>query len=520
MPSGGATRGDQGGIVVVFLLLLFATFLFSANSSSGQRSAAAGVITLLLFPLVWFVPRAGLPAMVTFLMTMGGLRRSLIPLLGYSEADPIILISPIVATICFVNLLINRRLRPTSQLGKWATILMCLMGLAVLNPLQGNPLVGLTGAAFYLVPLMWYCIGKNVGTPQITTKLIQVILLVSVLSAVAGLKQYFFGFSDAELEWFKVANFSNAVGSTERPVSFFTSPSEYASFLSIGFVICFCNFLRGQKNYLVIALFLIYALFLTGIRGGIVASAGASILVWAVQGKKVRDWIPRIAVALAVIVVGGFLGLQKVGSATEGLSGTDAGNMISHQVEGLTDPLKKGASIHGHLENIQIAFISGIKMPVGYGLGASTIGSIRFGGSSSFNAETDIATLFYCLGAIGGVVFLRVIVVTFRAAGQYWYYTRSYAPLVTIGVLAASNGSWLTPGHYAQSVAVWLLIGCLDNSWKDGRIIPGLTEKMKQSKSPLSIWRRNLIRRLRGTDSAWEASYQRAGQNALPRQTR
>ncbi|MES2459921.1 MAG: hypothetical protein V4671_05000 [Armatimonadota bacterium] len=494
-------------MVVVFLVLLFATFLFSANSSAGQRSAIAGVVTLLLFPLVWFVPRAGIPAMLGFLMVMGGLRRSLIPLLGYTELDPIILVSPVVATICFVNLAINRKLRPTTQLGKWTMVLMGCMGIAILNPLQGNPLVGLTGAAFYLVPLMWYCVGRNVGSPEIITKVINTVLFLSVLGAINGLKQHFFGFSDAEREWFRLSSFTNLVGGTERPMSFYTSPAEYANFLAIGILICVCNCFQKQKAYVFVALFLAYALFLTGIRGIIVATAGASTLIWAVQGREMRGWIPRVVIALMIVGVGGFLGLQQLGSVAESVGGGNSGaELVNHQIQGLTDPLSKNSSAHGHLGNISLALISGLKMPIGYGLGASTMGSTRFGGSASFNAETDLATIFYSLGAIGGVVFIGVIVNCFRSAGLYWYHTRAYSPLVIMGILVAANGNWLTPGHYAESALIWALIGCLDRSWSDGKWIPGLTQKRKQGRSGIAVWKQSIARRLGNTTPSWETS--------------
>ena len=514
MPTGGSSRGDQGGLVVVFLVLLFATFLFSANSSSGQRNAIAGVASLTLFPLLWFAPRTGMPVALVFLMTLGGFRRGLIPIFGYTEFDPLLLVSPVIATICFVNFAIKRQLKPTTQLSKWVLAFMLLMGISVLNPLQGGPLVGLTGAAFYLVPLMWYCIGRQFGTPGTVKAIMQVTLTVSILGALLGLKQHFFGFSDAEKEWFYLSHFTNQVGGTERAMSFYTSPAEYANFLSLGVIICFCSFLRGQRGFLLIALFLAYAMFMTGIRGIVICCVGACTLMWAVQGQTIRGWIPRIVIALIVVGVGGVFGLLQIGSAAETIGGGASGaEMVNHQIEGLTNPLKKGSSTQGHLGNIGTAIVEGIKMPIGYGLGSSTMGSTRFGGSASFNAETDVATILYAMGLIGGIAFIGTIVVCFRALGLYWYHTRTYIPLVVMGALVSSNGNWLTPGNYAQSVFVWMLIGCLDRTWNDGRNIPGLIEKMKRASGSINIWKNTLAKRLKGTNPSWEAAYLRAGQS-------
>jgi hypothetical protein len=451
--------------------------------------------------------------MLGFLMVMGGFRRSLIPLLGYTETDPLLLVSPVAATICFVNLAINRQLRPSTQLGKWIMGLMACMGLAVLNPLQGNPLVGLTGAAFYLVPLMWYCIGRNVGTPQIVKTISQIVLFASVMGAIYGLKQHFFGFSAADNEWFKLSKFTLQVGGTQRPMSFYTSPAEYANFLSLGIIVCFCNYLRGQRVYVLLALFLAYALFMTGIRGNLLSCVGSCTLMWAIQGREIRQWIPRVVAAAVIVGVGGVLGLQQIGTVAESVGGGSSGaEMVTHQVEGLTDPLAEDSSVHGHLNLIATGILGGIKMPIGYGLGATTMGSGRFGGSASFSAEIDIANMFYSLGIAGGIAFIGVIVTCFRAAALYWYHTRAYAPLLIIGALASSNGNWLTAGHYSQAALVWILIGCLDRSWRDGRAVPGFKPKLKQNKTAAAIWRRALDKRLRGVTPSWEATYLRASQ--------
>ena len=518
MPAGGSSRGDQGGLVVVFLVLLFATFLFSANSSSGQRGAVAGVIAMLLFPLAWFSPRAGLPAMVIYLMVMGGFRRFLIPILGYTELDPLLIVGPAVATICFINFVINRQIKPTTQIGKWVIGLMACMGLAIFNPLQGNPLVGLTGAAFYLVPLMWYCVGRNFGTVQTIKTLANLVLITSIFGAVYGLKQHFFGFTDAELQWFRLAAFSNAVGGTERTMSFYTSPAEYANFLAIGIAICFSYFLKGKKIFILLILFLAYAMLLTGIRGVFFVSAGACMVMWAVQGRDQRAWVPRVVLAVFIVGLGGFFSLQQLGGAAKSVGGGDTGaEMVNHQIEGLTDPLGKNSTAQNHLGLIGIGIIEGIKMPVGYGLGATTLGVGHFGGAgaTTFNAENDVASIFYSLGLIGGIFLIGSIVVTFRAAFMYWAQTRTAAPLVVLGILVSSYGNWLTAGNYAQSVFVWVLVGCLDRCWRDGRAVPGFTSPTKGDLGAIAIWKRTLSRRLRGVSPSWEASYRRAGKGKV-----
>ena len=513
MPSGGSSRGDQGGLVVVFLVLLFATFLFSANSSSGQRSAVAGVIAMLLFPLAWFSPRAGLPAMIIYLMIMGGFRRFLIPLLGYTELDPLLIVSPAVATICFLNFVVNRQLKPTTQIGKWVIGLMACMGLAVFNPLQGGPLVGLTGAAFYLVPLMWYCIGRNFGTEQAIRTIVRLVLITSVLGAVYGLKQRFFGFSDAELTWFRLSAFSNAVGGTQRAMSFFTSPAEYANFLSVGITICYSYVLKGRRVFILLSLFLAYAMLLTGIRGVVFYTAGACMVMWAIQGRSMRAWLPRVVLAAIFVGLGGFFSLQQIGSAAQSVGGGSGGaELLNHQVEGLTNPLAKNSTAHDHISLIAGGLVEGIKMPIGYGLGATTAGSSRFGGSITYNAENDLGSIFFSLGLIGGIFFAGSIVVTFRAAILYWYHTRNYAPLVVIGILVSCFGNWLTSGNYAQSVFVWIMIGCLDRCWRDGRGVPGLDLKLKTNRSSIAVWKQAMARRLGGMSPSWESSFLRASQ--------
>ncbi|MBC8103076.1 MAG: hypothetical protein H7Z41_10870 [Cytophagales bacterium] len=510
--GGGASRSDQSGMAVVLLVLIFAAFLFSANSTTGQRNVIAGVLAVVLFPLAWFLPRVGLPVVAIYMTTMGGFRRLLIPAFGYTELDPLLLVGPIVAVLCFVNLVTNKQLRPTTKVGKWTLVLMALMAVAVVNPLQGSILVGISGIFFYIVPIMWYCVGRNTGTPQIMTALIRTLLVITILGALLGLKQGFFGFSDAEQLWFRESGFSLAVIGTQRTMSFFTAPSEYGSFLSIGIVIAFSYFLRGARLAVVPMLLLFYGLLLTSQRGAVVGTAGACMVMWAVQGRSVRAWIPRIVAAALVLGIGGYISLKQLSSVTEAVGGNDGGAvMLNHQIEGLTDPFGKGSTAGGHLALIGWGIMGGIRTPIGHGLGSTTMGSGRFGGTATFSSEYDIGSMFWSLGVFGGVVFVGMIVATYRTLGLYWYHTRSHIPLVMIGILVTSQGSWLAPGHYAQSAIVWIMIGCVDRIWRDGRLIPGLTQKLAGRKTSLSIWKQAIARRLSGASPSWEASYRRAG---------
>src|SRR5207245_6962083 len=91
----------------------------------------------------------------------------------YTGDDPIHLLTPLVTLMALVMLLRSQRLnmfRATPLAGS-VSVLGLIFVLEVFNPLQGSLLIGLSGALFMLVPLVWFYFGQSVSEKFIHTAL-------------------------------------------------------------------------------------------------------------------------------------------------------------------------------------------------------------------------------------------------------------------------------------------------------------------------------------------------------------
>src|SRR6266849_6503602 len=142
------------------LMLPLSALVAWAVSIGGQALRGlilGGLVWAMALPL--FVSlEAGLIAMMLFEPLRGFLRRAQYLFLPYTQADPIHIVTPLV-TILALGMLLQRRrfaiFRETPLAGP-VSILGLIYFLEVFNPLQGSLTVGLSGALFMLVPVVWF----------------------------------------------------------------------------------------------------------------------------------------------------------------------------------------------------------------------------------------------------------------------------------------------------------------------------------------------------------------------------
>jgi hypothetical protein len=440
----------------------------SGDIATQTRAVIAVLVALTLHGILATRPRIGLCAVLIWLALLGEVRRDLIPLVGYTETDPLIVAAPFLAILHLLFLWYRKRIATDTKTRRWVAVLMVWMGFEALNPMQGGLLVGVSGIMFNMTPIFWFWIARSSGSLKSLRMLGAVVLTLAVVAGLVGLRQTYIGFSAAEQQWIEITKFTLAInGTVLRPMSTFCSPAEYSNFVGVGTAVAFAYFLRGHRLALVLVVFLATALFLSSARSSTFTSIGASVILWALQGRSMRVWAPRLAVGIAVIGAGGYYALHSVD--TSSYDNTNK-QLVSHEINGLTDPFGKSSDGTAHATLVTGGVLTGITNPIGYGLGANTMAGLRLHDSSGTakNAEFDIATMFATLGVIGGVAFVGSMVLTIRSAVSAWNYTRAIGPLVVVAIVVASFGSWLTAGHYEQGPMVWLSLGLLDGFWADG----------------------------------------------------
>lgn len=407
-------------------------------------------------------PRAAILSLFVFLTLMGDLRRYVGTVFGFSGTDPLLLVGPVTTLLMMIALLVNKAIRLDTKLSRAVAGMMGFMLLQMFNPLQGGIAVGLGGAMFYVIPLCWFWLGKRYATPELVNFVaLRVVLPLSVLAAALAMYQLLFGFLPFELAWIKTYAYGSlyASATTIKPVSFFTNAIEYVRYLCLGMAfIAACWF---RKIYLPILLLplLFTAMFLESSRGPVVLTLFVFAMLWAAQGRSRITWVPRFALALALGSAGMAYGLTELNDASLSAQTSD---LVQHQTQGLLNPLdERHSTATTHFAMIEVGIESGLRNPVGKGIGSTTLAGSRFGHESG-SSEVDFSDMFMGLGVVGGVLYLWMAYLILKQAFELWQRTRQLHALIILGALLSCPGSWLLFGEYAKNPILWFLIGALD----------------------------------------------------------
>ncbi len=426
-------------------------------------------IGCILFLLLRRSPAWGVFLTLLYLSLLGGIRRWLVPALGWTSADPLLLVAPTLVLINFLNMLLTRRVPTDTRLARSLLWLLAIMFVEIFNPLQGSLSVGLAGVLFTIVPVLWYYYGRHMGSEIVLRRLLAAVVGIALLGALYGLYQTYFGLLPAEKEWLELNKASyGALFVTDKIIrvfSFFTSSQEYMQVVGMGVVVLWAAFLRGARLALLPLPFLAAMIFLSSMRGAVVVTLFACMVLWAVQGRAVLAWGPRFALALILAAAGLSWSLQQVQSQ-EYDTRTQA--LVTHQVNGLlasSDPKRPVSTAGTHMFMVASGVLAGFRVPTGRGLGSTTIAGSKFDDDNkNSGTEVDISDAFAALGFAGGFVYLGVICFVMSSVIQLWRATRSFTALATLGVLVVHMGHWLHGGSYAATMIVWFLIGGMERS--------------------------------------------------------
>ena len=454
----------------VAVLALLAAFLF--QTPDGQRILLVVTILGCLLMLMSYSPKVGIPGLLVYLSFLGGMRRWLIPVFGWPKNDPLLLVAPLLAILFFLNLFPTRRFPTDTKLTCLLNGLLVFMIVEIINPLQGGLAVGIAGALFYVVPLIWFYLGRLKATPIILTRLFIISIGISILAAIYGLYQTWFGYLPSEEQWVHLTHMESLhIGGGNRAFAFFTFAAEYDWFLCLGVILLWVAFLRGKYFALAPIPLLVLAIFFESGRGPIVSTLATCVALWAIQGRTIRVWLPRSALALALAVVGLVLSLQQA-QQMQFSSQTQA--LVTHQTSGLLDPTNSKTSTAGvHSGMILHGFVVGFTSPIGQGLGKTTIAAQKFG-SGQGSMEQDMSNMFVSLGFIGGLLYIVIVGTILVMAIRFWHQTRSGIALAIVGILFLNFGQWLNGGQYSLAFLIWFCIGALDQMYK--------AEQLKQTR--------------------------------------
>ena len=456
----------------VLMLLPFTLGLYGIDEpSAGTLSEPLRIMIALTLAAVIGgsivqYPMIGFSILAAFLPFLGLIRRELIPSIGYQSNEPLTRIGAAVGTLLFIRIASNRWISVKNTTTKIAIALLVVMVLQIFNPNQGGILVGLGGAMFYIGPLLWFFVGRHHGGKQTLATVGTVLVITSVIAALIGLRQQFGEMSNVERYWMVVSKYKQFLNNdVVRVFGASLSFGEYVTLMLMGAMVAWTRFLLRKYLYAIPFVFIAGTIFLSSSRSGVVMLLAGCIISWSFVDKRPATRIPRIVLGVGIGIAGLLIGLNQTRSLN---LDRNAAVFVDHQVEGLTNPLgSERSTATKHAGLVEIGFTSGIRNPIGRGLGSTTIAGRRFsqggdGEDGTFSTELDFTNIIVSTGFIGGILYMVLMGRMSWVIVKLWDIRRTSTSLEWIAIAVVTFGNWLQGGYYAPSILIWSCFGIMD----------------------------------------------------------
>lgn len=461
--------------------------LQAASAVTVMAIAAGGQVLRgwVLAALTWVLAlpllvglEAGLLAMILFEPFRGLLRRGQYLFLEYSSQDPIHVVTPIVTIVALVAVVRSHRLAflTASPLAGPVSLLALLYLLEVFNPLQGGVVVGLSGAMFSLIPLLWFYFGQYVKLDFIS-KVLKLMVVIGIVSSLYGIYQLIFGYPSFEQYWIDNTEFyqSIALGHVERALATFSSAEEWGRYVEFA-AIAALGFSAGQKRlaarlgWLMAGFALCGFVAFTGQRAAAFGLAFGLIALLILTARSFGRGIGRATVLLLPFVLLTFL--IKPPEAEEMWSNDETekvSTVLLHTQRGMLNPSKEG-SFQERMTNWGFLLTEVIPYrPLGAGVGAGSLAELRFSGDVEELPPIDSSILLQGItcGIPGMFLFIWIL------SRSTWFAmrgardeTQDAERLRTKRILAAiivalivNSVFGLTFTLYSVAPLVWLFLG-------------------------------------------------------------
>jgi hypothetical protein len=424
---------------------------------------------------------------LAFLSLLGDVRRVVAASFGQPTLDLLLLVGPGMAVVLAFPLLL--RVRLSERLSRAMFLLLAVMIAEIFNPQQGGVSVGLSGALFYIAPVLWFWVGRELASPAVVERLLYNILFpLAVAAAVLGLCQNFIGFLPFEQAWIDVASKTYVVlhvGSAVRAFGFSVSSAEYAALLAMGAGGTAAAYFGSKRHWVVAVPLLVAMVVLASSRGVLIRLIMSFAVVWVM--RKGGRFASRKIVYAAILALASLLALALIAlhfapseaAPSEKSSATQS--LLAHQTGGFAHPLDPRYSTAGvHSDMIMLGLKEGFLNPLGHGLGSTTLAATKFGGDpNASSSEVDVSDMFISLGLIGGLIYVYIVFATFRRAFAYTQAASLTVSLPVLAILVSTVATWMIGGQYSTSSTVCFLIGALVHE-----------EKLERSEiSPENIYR-------------------------------
>jgi hypothetical protein len=359
--------------------------------------------------------------------------------------------------------------RRWSVMGALVAALSVVALLEVFNSRQGPVRAGVVGLLFWLVPMLWFWVGRAFGGDRVLRATLWLFAGAGVASAVYGLVQATIGFPPWDDQWIRDHGYAAlfigdpALGGA-RPFAFASSAVEYGLTVALGLFLVALFFVSAMRRHargraLVLAgcaALCVAAIAVSGVRTAVVTLFAAFIVCVVIRLR------PRAPVVLGV--VGVILVCYAALWVVNANSWSDSGTVGSMRriVVGLRNPFNSSEStLPHHLTVARRGFERGWHEPLGMGTGTthrSEDGYAHF----TQDTEFDVSNGAVAFGIVGVVLTGAALLWGFGLAAARAWRRPDLAHLATVGVLVISFRFWWNGGHYALAPLLWFLLGWVD----------------------------------------------------------
>jgi hypothetical protein len=452
---------------VVFVVVLAGAAIGIAGVAMTSTPLQIRLIVALLIGLTLTLiaigqPRTAIVVTLSFLVVLTLVRRLLIPVAGWAQTDPLVLMGPLVSIILIHRLFMMEK-RPIARdgLSKLVIALLAIAVLESINPLGGSLFAGLTGLLFLPAPIIWFFVGR-----ELVDRRMMNILLGGIGMAGVGIAAY--GLPSWDAAWVTLGGYTalNVNGSI-RAFGTFSSAAEYAYFLGITLVVAFAAVLHRKWIAMLGLPILGYALFIESSRGIVLVVLATAAIMLGMRTGSVRWAIFTVlASAAGLLGMASFLGPQLTAAADR------SGNpFLVHEVGGLLNPFDPGQStLLAHQSMVVNGLVSGLQHPLGFGLAAINPSAARFNNLVASGTESDLSNAFVSLGLLGGLLFAAALVMILWRGFRLGVSTGDITSLAALAIILVTFGQWLNGGYYAAAPIAWLVMGWVSASWMRKRV--------------------------------------------------
>lgn len=454
---------------------LFTVWAISSGGEVLRSWMLAALLWVMTMPLLVGL-EGTLIAMLLFEPFRGFLRRAQYLLVSYSGQDPIHLLTPVITLIALTMLLRKQRWQMF-----WATPLagsVSLLGLIffveIFNPLQGGLFVGLTGALFILVPLVWFYFGQSVNEKFMRT-MFHLVVVVGILASIYGVYQLLFGYPSFEQYWIDNTDLytSIAVGHSQRALATFSSAEEWGRYTQVGAVIALglavgARSIVRRVGWYGAAAALTVAILLSGQRTAVFGLFLGALTLLLLGARNLKGAALRLGLlVLPIVLVFVFVTPPSEDAEFSKADNERVSALLTHTQRGTLKPAEE-ESLQVRFENWSLLVTTLIPYrPLGAGIGAGSLSDYRSNRDNDLPpVDNFILVLAIACGIPGALIFVWILTrstwLSMRLArsslgSEVSNTNRIVAALMPPLILNSVFG--LTFSIYSVAPIAWLLIG-------------------------------------------------------------